>query len=189
MDEKLLVALNPGKRFEDADTQIIVADVQLQTPPSSNLGQGEKDAEPGRDPRRAKVTRIEIDKKAQTLRAFDSNSQLLGFYPATVGSKDNPAPSGSLDVVSIAQDPTYYYRPSLNFKGVSERGFKIAAGPNNPVGKVWIDLSKDGYGIHGTPEPSKVSKTASHGCVRLTNWDVEKLSRMVEKGTRVEFID
>lgn len=193
MDEDLLRALNPGKNVEEAGTQILVADVQASSALSS-VGQGQQDAQTGRENKRSenkrtKVTRIEIDKKAQTLRAFDGDGRLLGFYPATIGSKENPAPSGTLEIVSTAQDPTYYYRPSLNFKGVSERSFKIAAGPNNPVGTVWIDLSKKGYGIHGTPEPDKVSKTASHGCIRLTNWDVEELSKMVEKGTVVDFID
>ena len=60
-------------------------------------------------------------------------------------------------------------------------------GPNNPVGTVWIDLSEDSYGIHGTPEPDKVGKTASHGCVRLTKWDAEDLAFMVRNGIPVSF--
>ena len=182
MDEDLLTALNRDSDFDKADTAIVVANVQAPSSSLSSVGRARGgDARP-------KATRIEIDKKAQTLRAFDSDGRLLAFYPATIGSKENPAPSGRLEVVSVAQNPTYYYRPSLNFKGVEERSFKIAGGPNNPVGAVWIDLSKDGFGIHGTPEPAKVSKTASHGCVRLTNWDVKELSEMVSKGVGVEFI-
>jgi lipoprotein-anchoring transpeptidase ErfK/SrfK len=67
--------------------------------------------------------------------------------------------------------------------------FIIKAGPNNPVGSTWIDLSIDSFGIHGTPEPSQVGKAASHGCVRLTNWDVEELAKMVQKGIPVVFLD
>jgi lipoprotein-anchoring transpeptidase ErfK/SrfK len=62
------------------------------------------------------------------------------------------------------------------------------SGPNNPVGVVWIGLSSEGYGIHGTPDPSKVSKTQSHGCIRLTNWDALQLASAVAKGTPVDFI-
>ena len=69
-----------------------------------------------------------------------------------------------------------------------KRPFTIKPGPNNPVGVVWISLSIKGYGIHGTPEPGKVSKTMSHGCIRLTNWDAKKLAAMVEKGTVVDLL-
>jgi lipoprotein-anchoring transpeptidase ErfK/SrfK len=48
---------------------------------------------------------------------------------------------------------------------------------------VWIDLSKDHYGIHGTPEPGRVGHAYSHGCVRLTNWDAMELASMVKPGT------
>jgi lipoprotein-anchoring transpeptidase ErfK/SrfK len=90
----------------------------------------------------------------------------------------------------VVQNPNYTYNPEYKFKGVkSDKPFTIKPGPNNPVGSVWIDLSVEGYGIHGTPEPSKVGKTFSHGCVRLTNWDAKELAAMVEKGTPVEFKD
>ena len=189
MDDDLLGALNRGRPFGEAGTAIVVANVQTPSSSLSSVGQAQGNAQKQGGEARRKAARIEIDKKAQSLRAFDSDGRLLAFYPATIGSTENPAPSGRLEVVSVAQNPTYYYRPSLNFKGVSDRSFKIVAGPNNPVGAVWIDLSKEGYGIHGTPEPAKVSKTASHGCVRLTNWDVRELSEMVQKGVSVEFIE
>lgn len=85
-------------------------------------------------------------------------------------------------------NPTYHYDPDFAFKGVkTKRPFTIAAGPNNPVGSVWIDLSIESYGIHGTPEPGKIGTTFSHGCIRLTNWDAEDLGSMVQPGTKVEF--
>lgn len=81
------------------------------------------------------------------------------------------------------------YNPAYRFKGVhSRKPFTIKPGPNNPVGTVWINLSAEGYGIHGTPSPEKISKAESHGCVRLTNWDAERVAGRVSKGTPVAFV-
>src|SRR5262249_43537136 len=111
------------------------------------------------------------------------------FYPATVGSTEKPAPSGRLKVTGIAHNPTYRYNPDYAFKGVQAREpFTIEPGPNNPVGLVWIGLSAEGYGIHGTPDPSKISKAESHGCIRLTNWDALQLAAALARGTPVDFI-
>ena len=89
---------------------------------------------------------------------------------------------------SVAKNPTYRYNPDYAFKGVkSQEPFTIRPGPNNPVGLVWVGLNKEGYGIHGTPEPSKVSKSESTGCIRLTNWDALQLASIVGKGVPVEF--
>jgi lipoprotein-anchoring transpeptidase ErfK/SrfK len=93
-------------------------------------------------------------------------------------------------VTEISRNPTYHYNPDYHIKNVhSRKPFTIKPGPNNPVGTVWINLSAEGYGIHGTPSPGKVSKAESHGCVRLTNWDVERVAGSVKKGTPVAFID
>jgi lipoprotein-anchoring transpeptidase ErfK/SrfK len=122
--------------------------------------------------------------------AFDASGALIAFFPATVGSEEKPSPSGTLKVISTEPNPTYRYDPEYKFKGVkSRRPFTIRPGPNNPVGLFWIGLSANGYGIHGTPDPSKVSKSESHGCVRLTNWDAVWLGRNVKKGTPVVFVD
>jgi lipoprotein-anchoring transpeptidase ErfK/SrfK len=130
-----------------------------------------------------------VDKSARTVRAFDGSGKLISFYPASVGSEERPAPDGTRQIRSIADNPTYHYSPKLNFKGVKiQKPFTIPPGPNNPVGSTWIDLG-DGYGIHGTPEPQRISKSESHGCVRLTNWDAHALGKMVHKGTKVEFIN
>jgi lipoprotein-anchoring transpeptidase ErfK/SrfK len=92
-------------------------------------------------------------------------------------------------VTKVAQNPTYRYNPAYAFKGVkATKPFIISPGPNNPVGVVWIGLSIPSYGIHGTPNPSQVGKTESHGCVRLTNWDARKLAKMVDKSTTVDFV-
>ena len=129
-----------------------------------------------------------ISKNDQILKLFGRDQQLLATYPATVGSTEKPAPSGRLKITGISRNPTYRYDPKYEFKGVrATKPFTIKPGPNSPVGLVWIGLSREGYGIHGTPDPSKVSKTASHGCIRLTNWDALSVASAVAKGTPVDF--
>jgi lipoprotein-anchoring transpeptidase ErfK/SrfK len=175
MSEALLAALNPGKKFDEAGQTISVANVATSEPKAN-------EAKPA-------VTRVEVDKTAQTVKAF-ADSQLIGFFPATVGSEEKPTPSGTLKVTSIDASPHYRYNPDYKFKEVrSRRAFTIKPGPNNPAGTYWIGLSSEGYGIHGTSNPSKVSKAESHGCVRLTNWDVGKLAKLLKKGTEVSFIE
>lgn len=174
MDEDLLEALNPGKRFDRAGESIVVANVEAGA----------------REEAGKKAAKIEIVKSERILRALAEDGSLIAVYPASIGSEQKPAPSGSHTVRAIAPNPNYTYDPNYGFEGVKARKkFEIKPGPNNPVGSVWIDLSVESYGIHGTPEPAKVGKTYSHGCVRLTNWDAEELAKMVEKGTPVVFID
>jgi len=169
MSEELLSALNPKQKFDTANETIIVADVAKNVAPE-------------------RATRVEVDKDAQILKLFGRDQQLLATYPATVGSTEKPAPTGRLKITGISKNPTYRYDPKYEFKGVrATKPFTIKPGPNNPVGLVWIGLSREGYGIHGTPDPSKVSKTASHGCIRLTNWDALSVASAVAKGTPVDF--
>jgi lipoprotein-anchoring transpeptidase ErfK/SrfK len=172
MSEELLSAFNPGAgnfgRAGDTITVVETGAAGTDTPAAA---------------------KVEIDKQQQTVKAFDRAGGLIAVYPATVGSEEKPSPSGMLKVTRIDHDPTYHYNPEYHFKGVhSKTAFTIKPGPNNPVGTVWISLSAEGYGIHGTPNPGKVSKAESHGCVRLTNWDAERLAKMVKKGTPVSFI-
>jgi len=171
MSEGLLVALNPGKKFDQAGEIIFVINV-LNKQTELTIG------------------RIEVDKSRQTVKAFDPSGALIAFFPATVGSEEKPSPSGNLKVISVDANPNYRYNPDYKFKGVkSKKAFTIKPGPNNPVGSYWIGLSAEGFGIHGTPNPSKVSKSESHGCVRLTNWDAGVLGSNVKKGTPVVFVD
>ncbi len=180
MSRGLLEALNPDAVLTKAGTVITVAAV----PPM------ETGRIPGKElPEAPKVKRIEVDKQALQVRAYGEDGALIHLYPASIGSEEKPAPSGTLTVEGVAFDPTYTYNPKYEFKGVeAKRKFTIKPGPNNPVGLVWIDLSgNDGYGIHGTPEPEKVGKTESHGCIRLTNWDARDLAKHVERGAKVDF--
>lgn len=168
-DEPLLRALNPGVDFKKAGVTILVPD----TGPAP---QGQ-------------VERITVDKKLGELRAYDAQDKIVMIAPATIGSPDTPSPEGKMTVNGAFPDPVYVYNPQLNFQqGKNKRKLTLPPGPNGPVGAMWIDLSKPTYGIHGTPEPSQISKTASHGCVRLTNWDAIDLGRLIDpKKTTVEF--
>ncbi|WP_243368795.1 L,D-transpeptidase family protein [Microvirga solisilvae] len=173
MDVDLLKELNPGKRFDQAGESVVVANVKLAA------GKEHIDIE-----------KIEIIKNDRILRVLGKDGEIIATYPASIGSDEKPAPSGSHAVRAVARNPTYTYNPDYAFKGVkAKQKFEIKPGPNNPVGSTWIDLSVESFGIHGTPEPEKVGKVYSNGCVRLTNWDVEELAGLVKKGTRVVFID
>ena len=121
--------------------------------------------------------------------AFDAEGKAIAVYPATIGSKETPSPSGKHKVNGVARNPPYAYNPKVNFQqGQNKKKLTLPTGPNGTVGTVWIDLSEPTYGIHGTPEPSMIDKAVSHGCVRLTNWDVEELASMVKPGTIAEFL-
>jgi lipoprotein-anchoring transpeptidase ErfK/SrfK len=170
IDTSLLTGLNPKASFEVAGSKILVANV-------------------AKKPSQAKVAKVVVQKFDRSVRAFDADGKLIGFYPASVGNTERPSPSGTMPIRAVMENPTYRYTPKLNFKGVNaQKPFNIAAGPKNPVGSMWIDLG-DGYGIHGTPEPRNIGKTESHGCVRLTNWDAAALGKGVRKGTKVEFVN
>ncbi|MEE7456718.1 murein L,D-transpeptidase [Methylorubrum populi] len=179
MQRDLLSTLNPDVPFDKAGGSLIVAAV----PP---LGDGKVEGAP----LAPKVSRIEVDKRTKRVRAFDEDGKLTADYPASIGSSEKPAPDGSAKVKAVAFDPWYTYNPKYRFEGVTaKKKFSIHPGPNNPVGLVWIDLSIPSYGIHGTPDPEKVGKTESHGCIRLTNWDARDLASHTAKGAKVEFLD
>ena len=170
MDENYLKHLNPEANFNRPGTIIKVANFgKLVSTP---------------------VARILADKGMKQVRAYDAAGKLVAAYPATIGSTDTPSPSGIHAVSRVALDPNYTYNPKLNFKqGENDKVLTIPPGPNGPVGSVWIALDKPTYGIHGTPDPSKIGKTESHGCVRLTNWDARELAKLVKPGVTVEFVD
>lgn len=170
MDEAYLKELNPGVDFTQPGVTIKVID-------------------PG-PPRTGTVARIVANKRIKMVQAFDDNGTLIAAYPASIGSSDTPSPSGTHKVARVALDPNYTYNPKINFKqGNNDKVLTLPPGPNGPVGTVWIALDKPTYGIHGTPEPSKIGKTQSHGCVRLTNWDARELAGMVKPGVIVQFVD
>jgi lipoprotein-anchoring transpeptidase ErfK/SrfK len=169
MDVELLKALNPEADFNRAGTRIQVADIEMASPVE-------------------KVATLVADKEKAQLRGYNDKGKLVVAYPATIGSEELPSPSGTHKIKAIATDAAYYYDPDKNFKqGDNTEKLTIPPGPNNPIGTTWIDLTEPTYGIHGTPEPSQIDKTRSHGCIRLTNWDVEELAKLVEAGVPVKF--
>ena len=170
MSEDYLKALNPNTDFSIPGTTIKVVN-------------------PGK-PKSGSVNRIVADKSREQVLAYGEDGELVAAYPATIGSTDTPSPTGTHTVERIALNPGYTYNPKINFKqGNNDKILQIPPGPNGPVGTVWIALSKPSYGIHGTPEPSKIGKTNSHGCIRLTNWDATELAKMVKPGVTVEFVE
>jgi lipoprotein-anchoring transpeptidase ErfK/SrfK len=163
----LLKRLNPGKDLARAGEQIIVPNV-LDTEPLPKGG------------------KIMVDKSARTLTLYDTAGKAIAQFPASTGSEHDPLPVGSWKVQGISKNPTFHYNPKLFWDAqATEKKAKIPPGPNNPVGVAWIDLSKEHYGIHGTPVPASIGKTQSHGCIRLTNWDIAALSASVGAGTDV----
>lgn len=195
MDEELLATLNPKASFDKEGASILVANVRQPAEASTKKpaeksakrkSRKEKSAKLPKD-NSPKVAKLVVDKTEASVRAFGPDGKLLAYYPASVGSSEKPAPTGEFKVANVALNPTYRYNPDFAFRGQkADKPVDIRPGPNNPVGAVWIALTAKTYGIHGTPHPDKVSKTESHGCIRLTNWDALALSRMVGKGTVVE---
>jgi len=169
MSQALLRSLNPKADFTAAGTTILVT-------------------RPGADPLPT-IARVEVDKAANEVRAYAADGQLAAAFPATVGSTERPAPSGVWAVKSVTPNPDYTYDPKrLTFGNKAGGVLTIKPGPNNPVGSTWIALTVETYGIHGAPDPTEIGKNASHGCVRLTNWDAATLGKAVAKGVPVSFV-
>lgn len=134
------------------------------------------------------VAKVVVDKSDGVLRAFDEAGKLVAQFPATMGSKYDPLPIGSWKIQGRSYNPTFHYNPKLFWDADSkDQKALLPPGPNGPVGVVWIDLDKKHYGIHGTPNPEKIGRTESHGCIRLTNWDAARLAVMVKPGTPAIF--
>lgn len=169
----LLKKMNPAAKFSGGE-QITVPNVQVisaaEGKPAPNI-------------------LIKVSKAESYLTVTDAGGGVVMSAPVTSGSEHDPLPIGSWTVTAVVRNPTFNYNPDLFWDAEpSHAKAKIPAGPNGPVGVVWIDIDKPHYGLHGTPEPGTVGHTTSHGCVRLTNWDALKLAAMVGKGTKVEFV-
>lgn len=134
-----------------------------------------------------KAAKLVVDKSDGVLRVFDDAGKLVAQFPATMGSKHDPLPIGTWKVQGTSYLPQYHYNPALFWDAKSTSKQLLQAGPNGPVGVVWMDLNKPHYGIHGTPSPETIGRAESHGCIRLTNWDAARLSLMVKPGTPAIF--
>lgn len=163
----LLETLNPGADFSRAGTRILVPNVADIGPP----------------PKAAKVL---VDKSDATLTLLDAAGKRVAQFPVSSGSEKDPLPRGEWKILATAVDPTFHYNPDLFWDAdPSHAKATLPAGPNNPVGTRWIDLSRPHFGLHGTPSPATVGKAQSHGCVRLTNWDVERVAAAVSPALTV----
>ena len=160
ISENYLKALNPNAKFAVGETIIVY--------------------NPG-NPNTKPVSRVVADKTTETLYAYDDKGILVASYPTTVGSTTTPSPTGTHTVAVKVHEPNYTYTADNGSKSI------LPPGPNNPVGSVWIGLSKPSYGIHGSPDPARISRQASAGCIRLTNWDALALLGVIQNVATVEF--
>jgi lipoprotein-anchoring transpeptidase ErfK/SrfK len=134
------------------------------------------------------AARVVVAARRGTLRAVDEAGRVLLHAPVTVGGAQDPLPTGQWKVTEVLERPVFNYNPTLFWDAdPAHAKAKLAPGPNSPVGLVWIDLDLENYGIHGTPEPSRIGRSQSHGCVRMTNWDVVRLAEIVGRQTPVIF--
>jgi lipoprotein-anchoring transpeptidase ErfK/SrfK len=134
------------------------------------------------------VSKIVVDKSEGWLKGYDDGGKLVAMFTVTTGSQHDPLPLGTWGITTISRNPHFNYNPDLFWDAKpSDQEARLPPGPNGPVGVVWIDLTKEHYGIHGTPEPQTIGRTQSHGCVRLTNWDAARLAQMVDTKTKVVF--
>lgn len=161
----LLQSLNPGKHL-DLEGEVI------QVPNVEGV------------PALPKASKVLVVQSTLTLTLLDADDKVIAQFPATTGSSHDPLPIGKWKIKGVARNPVFNYDPKLFWNANPAHGKAVLkAGPNNPVGVVWVDLSKEHYGIHGTPEPAKIGKVESHGCIRLTNWDAQIVADSVSPGT------
>ena len=136
----------------------------------------------------ANAASIEIDKSERVLYVLDTSQRLVAGFPISIGNeKNDPLPLGMMAIKNEVKNPGFTYNPAL-LKNAPKDAQKvdIAAGPNNPVGVYWLGLSKPHWGIHGTPEPSRVGSMETNGCIHMTNWDVMRLAQLVKPGFAVD---
>lgn len=167
-----------------AGTRLRVPNVEPFVVPA-RTGEREVTSTNGGPPEGVKVI---VSAAAHTLTLVDRSQRVVFFAPVTVGGTQDPLPTGEWTVVTVFENPLFNYNPELFWDAdPSHAKAQIKPGPNNPVGVIWVDLALEHYGLHGTPEPGRIGKTESHGCVRLTNWDALRVAGMVRKGTPVVF--
>jgi lipoprotein-anchoring transpeptidase ErfK/SrfK len=181
----LLRRLNPNATFA-AGEEIQVPNVAAAVAPVGPPRGRQSDAVPNESNPAATI--VTVKKSTSDLTVVDGAGKILMYAPVTTGSEHDPLPIGEWKVTVVQRNPKFNYNPDLFWDAdPAHSKATIPPGPNNPVGVVWIDITKEHYGLHGTPEPGTVGKTESHGCVRLTNWDATKLAALVRPGTKVVF--
>jgi lipoprotein-anchoring transpeptidase ErfK/SrfK len=189
----LLQQLNPAATFT-VDEEIAVPNVNPMVIPTETPGKtatASKKEQP--NTREADIKArpdvvVTVSKATSALAVTDRQGKVLMYAPVTSGSEKDPLPIGKWKVNGVSLNPPFRYNPDLFWDAdPAHTKALIPPGPNNPVGLVWIDISKEHYGLHGSPEPANIGRTESHGCVRLTNWDALRLASLVKPGTPVIF--
>ena len=169
MSQGLLTQLNRGRRFE-AGTQLVVAD----TGAARALAPG-------------KAKSIEIDKSERMLYVVDAQARVLAAFPVSIGGPLDPLPVGRMKITNEVKNPIFTYDPALiKSARASDSKTDIQPGPNNPVGNMWLGLSKPHWGIHGTPNPARLGREETNGCIHLTNWDAQRLASVAKPGFVVD---
>lgn len=169
LNPALLTALNPGSDFHKAGQRVRVPHVLTD----SGL---------------LMAHQIVLSKANRSLTVYTALGHVVAQYPATMGSQEDPYPAGEWVVGRVQFTPAFYYNPARFWNGTSlDAQAKIAPGPHNPTGSVWIGIERLNYGIQGTPDPSRIGQPEKKGCIRLTNWDAMELSGLVRKGTPLAF--
>lgn len=150
---------------------------------------GRSKIEKDRAPKKPKVN-ITVSRQASALTVTTPGGDLVFYAPVTTGSEHDPLPIGQWRVVTVERKPVFHFNPQLFWDAKPDDVEAVLpAGPNNPVGTVWLDLSVEHYGIHGTPEPRKIGHAESHGCIRMTNWDALIVADLVSAGTQVNLTE
>lgn len=171
MSPALLRELNRGRTFA-AGTEIVVADVAAGSAASAVAG---------------KAASIAIDKSERMLFVLGADERVLAGFPVSIGGERDPLPEGRMKIVNEVTNPSFTYDPALLKDALpGTRKTDIAPGPNNPVGNMWLGLSKPHWGIHGTPRPERLGRAETNGCVHLTNWDAQRLSTLARAGFAVD---
>ncbi len=184
--QTLLQSLNPGAKWTAGEEISVPAVEPFELPSKPAAASGVTSTSGSKPAVVAQGSEVVITGADRSLVVRDAAGKILMHAPVTVGSARDPLPVGQWKVVGVSWNPTFNYNPDLFWDAdPSHAKAKIPAGPNNPVGVVWVDINKEHFGLHGTPEPSTVGRTESHGCIRLTNWDAARLGRLVGAGTRV----
>ena len=168
----LLQRLNPKATFQQTGERLMVPNVAASGSAAAPSG----------------PLTVFVTKNSSVLTIEDAGGHVLFHAPVTSGSEHDPLPIGTWKVNGVQRNPEFHYNPDLFWDATpGDPQATISPGPNNPVGVLWIDISKPHYGIHGTPDPSTIGHVESHGCVRLTNWDAERVAQWVKPGSRVVF--
>jgi lipoprotein-anchoring transpeptidase ErfK/SrfK len=182
----LLKTLNPAATWTAGDAIKVPAVEPFVLPSRAEKPAATAKPATGAKPAASAGLEVAISGATKSLVVRDSTGKILMHAPVTLGSSKDPLPVGEWKVLSVSWNPTFNYNPDLFWDAdPTHAKAKVPPGPNNPVGVVWVDINKEHFGLHGTPEPSTIGRTESHGCIRLTNWDATKLGRLVSVGTKV----